>query len=109
MAIFQSLQPHVKTLQVTWLRGDALHPSSFSPVLDQVDGVVHTLGTLLEGAAYKQPLKDGNPLALLSSLVSRFSPNNPLKQGTEGSYELVNRDSGTVFSSICHFITQQIF
>ncbi|GAW10116.1 mitochondrial protein [Lentinula edodes] len=63
------------TSKVTWLKGSAHNPTTFSDVLADVHGVVHTLGTLIE---------DGG---------SVFGFQNPLKGISEGSYEDINRDS----------------
>jgi uncharacterized protein YbjT (DUF2867 family) len=37
---------HLKN--VTFVQGNCLHPDSFKQYLDDVDGVVHTVGTLIE-------------------------------------------------------------
>ncbi|KAF8964052.1 hypothetical protein BDZ97DRAFT_1904608 [Flammula alnicola] len=76
------------TFKVDWQQGDALHPQSFAHLFPQVDGVVHTLGTLIENSSYKHAsfhaLCDGG--------------GNPLEKQTPGgnhlkSYETMNRDS----------------
>lgn len=77
------------TSKVTWLRGNAFQPSSFAHIVAEVDAVVHTLGTLIEGATYKQSVRDGNLIGLLSSIVGR----NPLTRHQDTSYERMNRDS----------------
>ncbi|KAJ7581464.1 mitochondrial protein [Mycena floridula] len=81
--------------KVTWLQGNALEPSSFAENLEQVDDVVHTLGTLLEGGDYKQAVRDGNPIDLAASFLnSRLGFSNPLNtEESKTSYEVVNRDS----------------
>lgn len=60
--------------------------------------MVHTLGTLLESAEYKESLKRGDGIgALISSArsaINSLNGRNPLASGTEGSYESVNHDSG---------------
>ena len=74
-------------------------------MLSDVDGVVHTLGTLLEGGAYKKAVREGNALSVFASLLqARFGDDNPLKRGVEGTYDSVNRDSGMLsmrFLSLC--------
>jgi len=66
-------------------------------VLPGVDGVVHTLGTLLEDGQYKKAMAEGNLGALIGSFVGGFADSgNPLEKGGEnrgGSYEVLNRDS----------------
>ena len=63
-----------------------------------MDGVVHTLGTLLEGEQYKKAIAEGNMGALVSNFLSGLADSgNPLEkggQGQRGSYEMLNRDSG---------------
>ncbi|KAF9075236.1 mitochondrial protein [Rhodocollybia butyracea] len=83
------------TNKVTWLKGSAHDPSSFSDALSEAHGVVHTLGTILEdGGKYKQALREGNVTQVIGGALSTvFGLQNPLKRGAEGSYEYVNRDS----------------
>ncbi|KAE9409681.1 NAD(P)-binding protein [Gymnopus androsaceus JB14] len=83
------------TSKVTWLKGSAKNPSSFSDVLPDVHGVVHTLGTLIEdGGRYKQALKEGDVTKMIGTAMSTvFGTKNPLGQDAEGSYENLNRDS----------------
>lgn len=65
-------------------------------------GVVHTLGTLLEGTAYKKAIADGSIVSLLGSMFAGSlglgKESNPLTENTEedraGSYDVLNRDSG---------------
>ncbi|KAL0946587.1 hypothetical protein HGRIS_012788 [Hohenbuehelia grisea] len=87
--------------KVDWQKGDALNPQSFAHLLPQAQGVVHTLGTLIEDGEYKTALKQGDVPALIGSFVRGAGMNggkNPLKKGVEangtGSYEALNRDSG---------------
>ncbi|KAF5377037.1 hypothetical protein D9757_007725 [Collybiopsis confluens] len=83
------------TSKVTWLKGSAKDPSSFSDALSETHGVVHTLGTLFEDAGkYKRALREGDiPKVIGSALSSIFDSQNPLGKGGEGSYEDINRDS----------------
>ncbi|KAJ3810935.1 mitochondrial protein [Lentinula lateritia] len=83
------------TSKVTWLKGSAHNPTTFSDVLADVHGVVHTLGTLIEdGGKYKQAIREGNVTKMIgSALGSIFGFQNPLKGSSEGSYEDINRDS----------------
>lgn len=75
------------------MKGDALEPETFRPALQSADGVVHTLGTLLDDGAYKQAIKDGNILGLAQSLLGGNA--NPLKKTSSASgYDRLNRDSG---------------
>jgi hypothetical protein len=94
--------------QVDWQKGDALKPDTFSHLFPQVDGVVHTLGILLEDTEYKQAVRDGNIPPLLSSLfrsVTGFT-GNPLRKGssTAGNrmtYESMNKISGSYQRLLC--------
>ncbi|KAG7092520.1 hypothetical protein E1B28_008871 [Marasmius oreades] len=83
------------TSKVTWLKGNAFDPTTFSHVLSEMDGVAHSMGTLIEdNGVYKAALKDGDVTKLLSGLIENLNPKNPLsKRNTEGSYESLNRDS----------------
>lgn len=87
------------TSKVDWQKGDALHPETFAHLFPEVDGVVHTLGTLIEDGRYKQALKNGDILSVMQSVCqSGFSDGNPLKRQTggeqnRGSYEVMNRDT----------------
>ncbi|TFK76379.1 mitochondrial protein [Pluteus cervinus] len=92
------------TSKVDWQQGDAFNPSSFAHLFPQVSGVVHTLGTLLEGSGeYKKAVREGNILGLLGSftqVVRRIKGGpggNPLEKpadgGWKGSYEALNRDA----------------
>lgn len=88
-------------IQVTWLKGNALEPSTFYNVLSDVDGVVHTLGTLFEDGAYKRAIREGNPLiALVRLLEARLASENPLRKVEDESYDSVNRDSGSFIYSL---------
>ena len=72
--------------------------------------VVHTIGTLFEKSGYKSALKDGNVPRFVSSVAAGIAGSepsaNPLEREEkkrEGSYEVVNRDSGAslvVFSYV---------
>ncbi|KAG5645245.1 hypothetical protein DXG03_006662 [Asterophora parasitica] len=85
--------------KVDWQKGDALQPETFAHLFPRVGGVVHTLGTLIEDGNYKQAVKQGDVLGLVSSFWQSVTGDygNPLEKRTDklraGSYELVNRDS----------------
>ncbi|KAG5650765.1 hypothetical protein H0H81_011104 [Sphagnurus paluster] len=85
--------------QVDWQRGDALQPESFARLFAEVDGVVHTLGTLIENANYKQAIKQGNIFGLVSSICQSMTGDreNPLEKKTgkspRDSYNMLNRDA----------------
>ncbi|KAG6845328.1 hypothetical protein H0H87_010785 [Tephrocybe sp. NHM501043] len=85
--------------KVDWQRGDALHPESFAHLLPEVDGVIHTLGTLLENSNYKQAIKRGDILGLVGILHNNVvgDHGNPLENSTDesrrGSYDVMNRDT----------------
>ena len=58
-----------------------------------VNGVVHTLGTLLEDGGYKAALKEGDLGSLFARLLSVGG--DPLENNTKiRSYETINRDAG---------------
>ncbi|KAF4576786.1 hypothetical protein EYR36_004766 [Pleurotus pulmonarius] len=87
------------TSKVQWIKGDALHPDTFADILPEVNGVVHTLGTLLEDGEYKAALRQGDVFKLFGSFLNgaMVGGANPLKrpQGAQGTgrYEALNRDS----------------
>ncbi|KAF8831243.1 hypothetical protein HHX47_DHR1000526 [Lentinula edodes] len=91
VALFQSFT----SLDVGEFDSSAHNPTTFSDVLADVHGVVHTLGTLIEdGGKYKQAIREGNVTKMIgSALGSVFGFQNPLKGISEGSYEDINRDS----------------
>jgi len=80
---------------VDWQKGDAFQPDTFAHLFPQVDGVVHTLGILLEDGEYKQAVRDANIPQLMSSLfrVATGDTGNPVrKESAAGvSYESMNR------------------
>ncbi|KAG5342795.1 hypothetical protein C0989_008745 [Termitomyces sp. Mn162] len=84
---------------VDWQKGDALHPETFAHIFPEVDGVVHTLGTLIANSSYKQAIKRGDILGLLGSLRDSVvgGHGNPLERPTSeavrGSYDVLNRDT----------------
>ena len=90
-----------------WQKGDALRPETFAHLFPEVNGVVHTLGTLIEDGRYKQALKNGDFLSVMQSVFqSGFSDGNPLKRQTGGEqngggYEVMNRDTGECHLNIC--------
>ncbi len=62
---------------------------------------MHTIGTLFEKSGYKSALKDGNVPRFVSSVAAGITGSgpsaNPLdreEKKREGSYEVVNRDTG---------------
>jgi hypothetical protein len=90
--------------QVDWQKGDALYPQTFTHLFPEVDGVVHTLGSLLEDGSYKKALKENDISTLLGSLFQTVTSDfgGPLEQGRDSnkptSYEVMNRDSGKDFA-----------
>jgi len=78
-----------------------LNPQTFAHIFPEVGGVVHTLGTLLEDGAYKQAVRAGDLPGLLKSVLGAGADSNPLRRNTaeskQGSYETLNRDSGSRF------------
>ncbi|KAF9564599.1 mitochondrial protein [Agrocybe pediades] len=90
------------TSKVDWKQGDALQPQTFAHLFPEVDGVVHTLGTLMEDNSYKRAVREGDLPALVGSLWKRAigDSGNPLEKGQRTdsngrptSYEAMNRDS----------------
>ncbi|PPQ63070.1 hypothetical protein CVT24_005925, partial [Panaeolus cyanescens] len=95
-------RPRCLLHKVTWEKGDALRPHTFQHILPQVDGVVHTLGTLMEDTAYKRALKEGNLSTLFGSVAQLLvgDRGNPLKQSPtvslpddKATYDSLNRDA----------------
>lgn len=72
-----------------------------------MNGVVHTLGTLVEDGQYKKALAESDVGALVGGFVRGFlDSGNPLEKGgdRQGSYEVLNRDSGTLVATFsCSF------
>ena len=88
-------------MQVEWHQGNALEPKSYAHLLPGVSAVVHTIGTLFEKSGYKSALKDGNVPRVVSDVAAGVAGAgrgaNPLEREEkkrEGSYELLNRDTG---------------
>ena len=83
-----------RTTQVDWQKGDALDSDSYAHHLSDATAVVHTLGTLIEGAKYKEALKEGNLPGLVSSLTDTLWSSNPLGAADQRtSYAALNRDA----------------
>jgi hypothetical protein len=62
-----------------------------------VNGVVHTLGTLLEDGGYKAALKEGDLGSLFARLLG--AGGNPLENNNKSiTYEAINRDAGEELS-----------
>lgn len=92
--LFPRLLTKTCNSQVDWQKGDALDPDSYTHHLSDATAVVHTLGTLIEGAKYKEALKEGNLLGLISALTSALGSSNPLGTADgKRSYAVLNRDS----------------
>jgi hypothetical protein len=95
--------PNNADLQVSWEKGDALRPSTYAHLLAGAHGVAHTLGTLLPGGGYKEKLRSGNYLGLVSELARSASGGklggpNPLDESIQDkSYERINRDTGVCY------------
>ncbi|KAF8910975.1 hypothetical protein CPB84DRAFT_1763039 [Gymnopilus junonius] len=86
------------TAKVDWQRGDAFHPESFAHLFPEVDGVVHTLGTLIEDSTYKHAIREGNVPALVGSVLKTFTGDtgNPLEKKNDTNrkgYNALNRDA----------------
>ncbi|KAF9483757.1 mitochondrial protein [Pholiota conissans] len=87
------------TSKVNWKKGDALNPQTFADLLAETDGVVHTLGTLIENSSYKRAVEQGNLPTLIGSVFESLlnGDGNPLHHKPQSenlkSYEVMNRDS----------------
>jgi len=67
-------------------------------LLPGVDGVVHTIGALLEDGSYKAALAKGDFPRLARAFANGSGGHgNPLEPAPKGSYEMLNRDSGLSF------------
>jgi uncharacterized protein YbjT (DUF2867 family) len=112
------------TQHVEWLEGDSLDPDSYADALARSDGVVHTVGTLLENTAYKTMMgkasggdAGGSPIVGLVSGLAGMAHNAQAQaqaqaQGGEAGtgagaamggdesvcYEEVNRDTAAMVS-----------
>ncbi|KAK2466871.1 hypothetical protein APHAL10511_001129 [Amanita phalloides] len=107
---FQTTKGHRPdwTKHVEWHKGDALEPQSFAHLFPEMEGVVHTIGTLLEDEGdrpgYKKSVRDGDLFGLVSHLLAAAfggggTSGNPLAKpaaggvSKKGSYEALNRDT----------------
>lgn len=101
-----------------WQKGDAFHPESFKHIFPCVDGVVHTLGILIEDGDYKQALQDSNIPQLVSSIFRSITRDsgNPLKSGMPSescssgarlTYGAMNKDSGAD-AVVCSILSKLI-
>ena len=97
-----------RTIQVEWHQGNALQPETYAHLLPEATAVVHTIGTLFEKSGYKSALKDGNVPRLVSTVAAGIAGGgvsaNPLEREEkkrEGSYEVLNRDTGECPSRVC--------
>ncbi|KAH0827164.1 hypothetical protein J3R83DRAFT_4855 [Lanmaoa asiatica] len=82
--------------KVEWRKADALLPETYSDILPKVGAVIHTLGTLLEDKKYKSALAHGDLISLVVAIAG--GGGNPLNKAPQRhSYEVINRDSGTLF------------
>ena len=94
--------------QVDWQKGDAFNPDTFAHLFPKVDGVVHTLGILLEDGEYKQAVRNANFPQLLSSLFRSVTGDtgNPLRKGSAAggdrmTYETMNKTAGSSLRVLC--------
>lgn len=99
--------PSVSATQVEWRKADALLPETYADLLPGVDGVVHTIGTLLEDGTYKAALAKGDFPRLVRAFANGDGGGgheNPLQRdgsAPKGTYEMLNRDSGSSFFVVC--------
>ncbi|KAI6150431.1 hypothetical protein BKA82DRAFT_993276 [Pisolithus tinctorius] len=85
--------------KVEWRKADALVPETYADLLPNVDGVVHTIGILLEDRSYKGALARGDIPKLFAAFSngrdratdSSFGPASGV--AGKGTYEVLNRDS----------------
>ena len=85
------------TASVEWHAASAFKPESYRSLVGSATAVVHTLGTLLEHSSYKQAVRQSDAASLAGIFAKLLKGDNPLAQGTEGSYERTNKDSGAPF------------
>lgn len=84
--------------KVEWRKADALDPETYADLLPNVDGVVHTIGTLLEDGSYKAALAHGDIPKLFGAFTNgsdRGTNSFGRSNGDAGksTYEVLNRDS----------------
>ncbi|PBK96932.1 mitochondrial protein [Armillaria gallica] len=73
-----------------WTEKETHDPSTFADALKDANGVVHTLGTLLDDGKYKNAVKEGSLAGLVGSWIGS---QNPLEKKTSSGYESLNRDA----------------
>ncbi|KAI6109477.1 hypothetical protein F5141DRAFT_1275939 [Pisolithus sp. B1] len=78
--------------KVEWKKADALNPETYADLLPNVDGVVHTIGTLLEDGSYKAALAHGDIPKLFGAFTNR-SDRGTDSFGQRAHTEVLNRDS----------------
>ncbi|KAF8580871.1 mitochondrial protein [Ramaria rubella] len=86
------------TSNVSWHTASALVPDSYRALLRNKTAVVHTVGTLLETAQYKEAVRGSDVGGLAKTVFGTWAGgdgSNPLKRGAShpGSYETINRDT----------------
>lgn len=111
-AVTSSATPPPWSTSVNWVSANILQPSTYRQHLSSADAVVHTMGILLE-ADYKGVLTGKEPI--LAGLSKAFSSSkqgtaNPLEKGSEDAdveplheggqitYEVMNRDSAILLA-----------
>lgn len=106
-SVTSSPEPPPWSSKVRWHAANILHPSEYRDLLKGADAVIHSMGILLE-ADYKGVLQGKEPI--MAGLQKAFSSTKkgsvnplerkegeklePLEEGGQITYELMNRDSG---------------
>ncbi|KAI6005631.1 hypothetical protein EDD15DRAFT_2384340 [Pisolithus albus] len=95
--------------KVEWKKADALNPETYADLLPNVDGVVHTIGILLEDGSYKAALAHGDIPKLFGAFTNRsdrgtnsFGRSNG--DAGKSTYEALNRDSEPVTTHVRPFV-----
>ena len=92
------LYPNEIFIQVTWLKGNCLTPSTYSDSLKDCTSVVHAVGTLLENPDYKKVVQSKSAAEAFENLRISCKSQNPFKRDADeaNNYEKINRDTGIV-------------
>jgi len=93
--LFRTL-PQWISIQVTWLKGNCLTPSTYSDLLKDCTSVVHAVGTLLENPDYKKVVQSKSAAEAFGNLCISCKNQNPFRRDASeaNNYEKINRDTG---------------
>jgi hypothetical protein len=65
-------------------QASAFKPETYRSLVGSATAVVHTLGTLLENAGYKQAIRQSDAASLAGIVAKLLKGDNPLAQGDRG-------------------------